>query len=108
MAAELKLRVDENVYQLAIDKLAEYMTQLANLKAEYETKRAEIGEIWQDEEAEKYYETIDRNIKNVEEAWKATDKQRYELQKLMENKQFAKQAIDTAVDAAKAMADALF
>lgn len=108
MAEELNLKVDQNVYENAISRLEGYVQKLYTLLTDYQTKRSQIDEIWQDDEAEKYKEAIDVNISKVQEAIDATNTQIYQLRKLLETKGNAKTVISGLVDEAIEIAQNLF
>ena len=108
MAEELNLKVDQNVYESAISRLEGYVQKLYTLLTDYQTKRTQVDEIWQDEEADKYKEAIDVNITKVQEAIDATNTQIYQLRKLLDTKSSAKTVISSVVDEAVEIAQYLF
>ena len=108
MAEELNLKVDQNVYEQAISRLEGYVQKLYTLLTDYQTKRAQVDEIWQDEEADKYKEAIDVNIEKVQQAIDATNTQIFQLRKLLETKGSAKTVIGSVVDDAIQIATNLF
>lgn len=108
MADQLNLNVKQEVFEGAISKLEGYVTKLTMLLGRYEQKRREIEDIWQDEEATKYEETIDVNCKKVQEAIDATNAQIAQLKSVLEKKQAAKTVVSGIVDAAATAAGALF
>ena len=108
MADQLNLNVKQEVFEGAISKLEGYVTKLTMMLGRYEQKRAEIADIWQDEEATKYEETIDVNCKKVQEAIDATNAQIAQLRSVLEKKQAAKTVVSGIVDAAATAAGALF
>ncbi len=108
MADQLNLNVKQEVFEGAISKLEGYVTKLTMLLGSYEQKRREIEDIWQDEDATKYEQSIDENCKKVQEAIDATNAQIAQLRSVLEKKQASKAIVSGIVDAAATAAGALF
>ena len=107
-AGELNLKVDQNVYEASISELEGYLQKLYTLLSDFQTKRSEVDNIWEDAEAEQYKAAIDKNIANVEHGIKITQNQIYELRKLLDVKGATEGIIRTAIETAAAAADNVF
>ena len=108
MADQLNLNVKQEAFEGAISKLEGYVTKLTMLLGSYEQKRREIEDIWQDDDATRYEEEIDKNCRAVQEAIDATNAQIAQLKSVLEKKQAAKTIVSGIVDAAATAAGALF
>lgn len=107
-AGELNLKVDQSVYEAKISELEGYLQKLYTLLSDFQAKRSEVDNIWEDADAEEYKQTIDTNMQNVEHGIKITQNQIYELRKLLEVKSTTEGAIKTTIEAAKAAATGIF
>ena len=108
MADQLNLNVKQEAFEGAISKLEGYVTKLTMLLGSYEQKRREIEDIWQDDDATRYEEEIDKNYRAVQEAIDATNAQIAQLRNVLEKKQATKAIIGTALDAVTAVTGSLF
>jgi uncharacterized protein YukE len=108
MADQLNLNVKQEAFEGAISKLEGYVTKLTMLLGSYEQKRREIEDIWQDDDATRYEEEIDKNCRAVQEAIDATNAQIAQLRNVLEKKQATKAIIGTALDAVTAVTGSLF
>ena len=108
MADQLNLNVKQEAFEGAISKLEGYVTKLTMLLGSYEQKRREIEDIWQDDDATRYEEEIDKNCSALQEAIDATTAQIAQLRNVLEKKQATKAIIGTALDAVTAVTGSLF
>lgn len=108
MADQLNLNVKQEVFEGAISKLEGYVTKLTMLLGSYEQKRREIEDIWQDDDAVKYEQEIDKNCKAVQDAIDATNAQITQLRNVLDKKQATKAVISGAIDAVTAVTGGLF
>ena len=108
MAGELNLKVDQATYERTIDRLEGYVEQLKHKLDEYESKRREIDDIWEDEQATRYKRGIDSSIAKITDAMNATQTQIDQLQALLEEKRKSETTIGSVVDDVVTIVDALF
>jgi len=108
MAGELNLKVDLATYEQTISRLEGYVNQLKGKLDDYEAKRREIDDIWEDEQATRYKRGIDSSIAKITDAMNATRTQIDQLQKLLEEKRKSENTIGNIVEDVVTIVDALF
>ena len=107
-AGELELQVEKSVYEATIAKLEGYMNSLEDCRSRLQEKKNQVNDIWTDDQATEYQESVQVNIENVEKGIKITQKHIDELRRVLELKGAAESIIGTALDAAKEAALKVF
>lgn len=83
--ADIRLKISTQKYEDRISTLEGYVRQLETQKGNYEEKMREIPSIWNDNEADEYYNVINTNIKKVQNAIDAANSNIEQLRNIITN-----------------------
>ena len=106
--SSLVLKTDPASYKQTITRLEGNITQLKNVKLEYEKKLSEIRTIWTGNDAEPYYNLIATEIDKVNQAIDGLQSQVDQINQMLEKNDYTISDIVSTVSDVASVATKLF